>query len=460
MSPAPAAVEKIWEPARSALTSLLLRHNHAPVLAPDDALRRILDALGDVAPLPPERVPLHAALGRALAEDVRAPRALPPFDASTVDGYAFRAADAIAPGARLPVAFEVFAGASQIPALLPGACARVFTGAPLPAGADCVEMQEEVKRRRGTAELTRAGERGRFLRRAGSDVASGAVALARGTVVDPGAIGLAAAVGRAELLVHRRPRVAILATGDELVPVGEVPGPGRIVDSNSHALAAACIEAGAEPALLPVARDDEASLATALAAARGCDVLLTLGGVSVGERDLVRGALERAGARLDFWRVAIRPGKPMTFGRWGAAAVFGLPGNPVSALVTFEVFARPALRALAGLRGNGRTTVEVRLATAQRKVPELTYFLRVRLREQDGEIWAEPLPSQSSGDLSSATGFDALAVLPAGADALRRGARVQAMVLCANAHPIGAASHTQRQARTSPRGGVKQASRR
>ena len=430
------------------------------MLAPDDALRRILDALGDVAPLPPERVALHAALGRALAEDVRAPRALPPFDASTVDGYAFRAVDAAAPGARLPVAFEVFAGAAQVPALPPGACARVFTGAPLPAGADCVEMQEEVKRRRGTAELARAGERDRFLRRAGSDVAPDAVALARGAVVDPGAVGLAAAVGRAELLVHRRPRVAILATGDELVPVGEVPGPGRIIDSNSHALAAACVEAGAEPALLPVARDDDASLARALAAARGCDVLLTLGGVSVGERDLVRGALERAGARLDFWRVAIRPGKPMTFGRWGAAAVFGLPGNPVSALVTFEVFARPALRALAGLGGSGRTMVDARLATAQRKAAGLTYFLRVRLREEGGEVWAEPLRSQSSGDLSSATGFDAPAMLPPRADALRRGARVKAIVLCANTYPVGAIDHAQRQGTTSPRGVVKQASRR
>jgi molybdopterin molybdotransferase len=385
---------------------------------------------------------------------------LPPFDASTVDGYAFRAADAPAPGARLPVAFEIFAGAPEVPALPPGTCARVFTGAPLPAGADCVEMQEEVKRRRGDAELARGGERGRFLRRAGSDVAAGGVALAVRTVVDPGAIGLAAAVGRAELLVHRRPRVAILTTGDELVPLGEVPGPGRIVDSNSHALAAACTESGGDPVLLPVARDDEASLASALAAARGCDVLLTLGGVSVGERDLVRGALERAGARLDFWRVAIRPGKPMTFGRWGTTAVFGLPGNPVSALVTFEVFARPALRALAGLAGTGRASVDVRLGTPQKKVAGLTYFLRVRLREEDGDTWADPLASQSSGDLSSATGFDALAVLPPDVDALRRGARVKAILLRASAHPARSAARTQGRPATPPRGTAKQASRR
>ncbi|HET7753519.1 MAG TPA: gephyrin-like molybdotransferase Glp [Anaeromyxobacteraceae bacterium] len=434
------------------------------MLAPDEALTRILEVLDDLAPLPPVRVPLQAALGRALAEDLAATRSLPPFDASTVDGYAFRASDAPAAGARLPVAFEVFAGDAEVRALPPGACARVFTGAPLPAGADCVEMQEEVKRRRDVAELARAGERGRFRRAAGSDVSAGEVALARGAVVDPGAVGLAAALGRAELLVHRRPRVAILATGDELVRLGEAPGPGGIIDSNSHALAAACVEAGAEPLLLPLARDTEASLADALAAARGCDVLLTLGGVSVGERDLVRAALESAGAQLDFWRVAIRPGKPMTFGRWGATAVFGLPGNPVSALVTFEVFARPALRALAGLSGTGRTAVEARLAAAQQKVVGLTYFLRVRLREEGAEVWAEPLPSQSSGDLSSGTGFDALAVLPPDVEALRRGARVKAIVLRAGAHPRDSMTQTQRRVANasarSPRVSPKRASRR
>jgi molybdopterin molybdotransferase len=430
------------------------------VLAPDDALRRILEGLADVSPLPPERVPLEAALGRALAEDVRAARPLPPFDASTVDGYAFRAADATAAGARLPVALEVFAGAGDVAPLPDGACARIFTGAPLPPGADCVEMQEEVTRRRGVAVLSRPGERGRFLRRAGSDVASGAVALPSGTVVDPGAVGLAAGLGRSELLVRRRPRVAILATGDELVPLGEVPAPGRIVDSNSHAISAACRDAGAEPVLLPVARDDEDSLATALAATRGCDVLLTLGGVSVGERDLVRGALERAGARLDFWKVAIRPGKPMTFGRWGAMAVFGLPGNPVSALVTFEVFARPALRALAGLAGSGRATVDARLGAATKKMVGLTYFLRVRLREHGRDTWADPLASQSSGDLSSATGFDALAILPPDADALRHGARVRAIVVRAGVHVGATPTRTRRQVGSPRRGSLKQASRR
>jgi molybdopterin molybdotransferase len=208
-----------------------------------------------------------------------------------------------------------------------------------------------------------------------------------------------------------------------------VPAPGEIIDSNSHALAAACVEAGAEPVLLPLARDERASLRAALRAARGFDVLLTSGGVSVGERDLVRSALETAGARLDFWKVAIRPGKPLAFGRWGRTAVFGLPGNPASAWVTFEIFVRPALRLLAGLSGTGRTVLPARLSRAQEKPRGLTTYLRVRAQVSRGEIWLDPLPTQQSGHLSSLVGVDALAVLPPRPGRLARGARVPAVLL-------------------------------
>jgi len=401
------------------------------VLDPAEALRRVLDSLADVAPLAPERVPFRAALGRTLAEDVLAERSLPPFDNSQMDGYALRAADAPRPGARLPVAFEVAAGAGQPSVLPPGSCARVFTGAPLPQGADCVEMQEEVECRPGRAEarFRRAALLGRFVRRAGYDVARGSAPLRRGAQVDPGAVGLAAALGRTELLVHRRARVAILATGDELVPVDRLAGPGQIQDSNSHALAAACADAGADPVLLPLAGDDRRALRRALSGARGCDVLVTTGGVSVGDRDLTRAVLESMGTRIDFWRVAMRPGKPVTFGRWGRTAVFGLPGNPVSALVTFELFVRPALRALAGLAGPSRPVLPARLGSAQEKEPGLTCYLRARSRREGAALWVDPLGNQSSGALTSATGFDALAVLPSGATRLRRGALVEAILL-------------------------------
>ncbi len=399
------------------------------VLTPAAARARVLAALDDVAPLPGERVPLAAAAGRALAEDLVAEADLPASDASTMDGYALRAADVRAPGTRLPVAFEVFAGRPAAGALPPGACCRIFTGGLLPEGADCVEQQEEVRRSGRAAVFARAGERGRFVRRRGSDLAAGAVALPAGALVDAGAIGLAAGLGRGELLVRRRPRVGVLPTGDELVPVGRVPGPGQIVESNGHALAAAVREAGGEPVVLPIARDDAASLKRAIDAARGLDVLVTIGGVSVGARDLVRAALDRAGARLDFWRVAMRPGKPFTFGRWDRTAVFGLPGNPARALVTFELFVRPALRAMAGLPGTGRLRVTARLASAQEKPPALEVYLRARIVRRGRNLVAEPLRTQVSGNLSSTAGHDALAVLPAGRARAKRGAEVDVILL-------------------------------
>ncbi len=399
------------------------------MLAPGAAQSRILAALSDVAPLPAERVPLADGLGRALAEELVAGQDLPAFDASTMDGYALRAADAPRAGARLPVAFEVFAGRPAPGPLPRGACCRIFTGAPLPAGADAVEQQEHVRRAGRAAVFARPAERRRFVRRRGSDVAAGQVALGAGAVLDPGSLALAAGLGSAEVLVHRRPRVVLLPTGDEVVPLGRIPLPGQIMETNGHALAAAAREAGAEPLLLPAARDDSAALRRALAAAEGADALVTTGGVSVGKRDLVRAALADAGARLDFWRVAMRPGKPFTFGRWGRTAVFGLPGNPVSALVTFELFVRPALRVLAGLPGSGRLRVAARLAVAQEKPRELEVYLRARLRVARGGLVLVPLRSQSSGDLSSAAGHDALAVLPAGRSHLARGASVDAIVL-------------------------------
>lgn len=399
------------------------------VLTPDAARARILAALAPLAPLPGERVPLVEALSRALAEDLVPDRPLPAFDAATMDGYALRASDAPRPGARLPIAYEVFAGRPAPRPLPPGACCRIFTGAPMPEGADAVEMQEEVRRAGRGAVFLRAAEAGRFVRSRGSDLAAGAVALRAGAVVDAGTVGLAAGIGRTELLVHRSPRVAILPTGDELVPPGRLPGPGQLVESNGLALAAAVREAGGAPVVLPACGDEAGDLARALEQARGLDALVTVGGVSVGDRDLVRGALEAAGARLGFWRVAMRPGKPFAFGLWDRTAVFGLPGNPASALVTFELFVRPALRALAGLPGDGRLTVRARLATAQEKPGGLTVFLRCRVRGGGPELRLEPLPTQASGSLSSIAGHDALAVLPAGRARLARGARVAAILL-------------------------------
>ena len=401
-----------------------------PVLTPEKAKRRILLALAGRT-LPSERTPLEKALGRALSASLVAQDDLPPFAASTMDGYAVRSADATSGGIRLPVRFQVFAG-GRPPSLRAGECCRITTGAPLPRGADAVEKQEEVRRDGRYAVFRRAVSAGQFVRARGSDLAAGEVALEAGTLLDPAATGLAAALGHRHVLVHRRPRVVILPTGDELVRPGRRLRPGQIRESNGVALVAAVREAGGEARALPAARDEEGSLSRALRSAEGADVLLTVGGVSVGERDLVRAALRRAGARLSFWRVAIRPGKPFTFGFWGRTVVFGLPGNPASALVTFELFVRPALRALSGLGGDGRVWTWVRLKESQDKPAELSVYLRVRLLVPPavpGLPLAEPLRTQRSGDLTSLAGADALAVLPAGRGRYRKGAAVRAVLL-------------------------------
>lgn len=290
-------------------------------------------------------------------------------------------------------------------------------------------MQERVARDGAVAVFERPAEAGRFVRPVGDDVAAGAVALPAGAVLDPGAIGLAASLGLMTVRVHRRPVVALLPTGDEVVPLGRRPGPGQIVESNALALAAAVRDAGGVARRLPIARDDRAVLRAALARGRRADVLVTTGGVSVGERDLVREALEAAGARLDFWRVAMRPGKPLAFGRLGRTLIFGLPGNPASALTTFELFARPAIRALAALPPAGRVVIRGRLAAAQEKPPELTVYLRVQAIRRGGALELHPLRTQVSGNLTSSAAVGALAVLPAGRRHLPVGALVDAILL-------------------------------
>ncbi|HVO20562.1 MAG TPA: gephyrin-like molybdotransferase Glp [Anaeromyxobacter sp.] len=406
------------------------------MLSPETALARILAAVSRQEAPATEPVALREASWRTLAEDLLTPEDVPPFAVATMDGYALRAADARAPGARLPVAFEVFAGSASARSLPRGGCCRIFTGAVLPEGADAVEQQEVVRRQGRAARFGRAVPAGQFVRPRGSDLRAGEIALPAGTVLDPPAVALAAKLGRVVLRVRRRPRAVILPTGDELVPPGRTPRPGQIRESNGLALAAAVREAGGEARVLPPVRDRAGSLERALRAVRGADLLLTVGGVSVGERDLVRGALARAGARLHFWRVAIRPGKPFTFGVWDRMPVFGLPGNPASALVTFEVFVRPALRALQGLAGDGRLHAWVRLDRDHEKPRDLTVFVRARLGPRPrgpGLPWAEPLRTQKSGDLSSLLGADALVVLPAGKARFRRGQAAVARVLRAPA---------------------------
>lgn len=328
------------------------------MIAFDEALGRLL-ALAQA--LPVERLAVMRAVGRTLVEPLAALRTQPPFVASAMDGYAIRAADL--PGPWI-VTGEAAAGAAPGLRLGQGEAARIFTGAPLPEGADVVLIQEDAAREGGTLRL--AGPRpapGENVRAAGGDFRAGDGLVAAGVPLTPAQLGLAASGGHGALTVRRRPMVALLATGDELAPPGEEPGPGGIAESIRPALAA-LLSPLADVRDLGIARDDSGALNDAIARARGADVLVTVGGASVGDRDLVRPALAAAGGDITFWKVAIRPGKPMLAGRLGAAVVLGLPGNPASAFVTAQLFLLPVVRRLAGWAEPGPVFGHARLTAA------------------------------------------------------------------------------------------------
>ena len=389
----------------------------------DEALRRILSS----APLlASERIGLALAAGRVLAEDLRAHSPLPSFDYSAMDGYAL-ARDSLAGDGPwlLPVRGESRAGALA-PVLEPGTTCRIFTGAPLPAGSDAVVMQEEVTREGDAARFTAQPNPGAHIRRRGEDLAEGAVALGSGTRLTPFRIGLAAAVDRSELLVTRQPRVTILCTGEELRSPGAPAVPGSIPDSNGPSLAALAASAGGLPIIAPRTGDTlDATEAAIRAALRGSDLLLTVGGVSVGEHDLVRAALARVGAELEFWKVRIRPGKPLAFGRLGDTLILGLPGNPVSAQLTFALFGMPLLRAMQGDQRALPPRGSARLTTALRQKPGRTGFYRARL---EGE-WAITEQNQASGSTVSLAHADALLILPEESAGLDAGESVEVIRL-------------------------------
>ena len=361
-----------------------------------------------------ERVPLAEALGRVLVEPrVVAAVDVPPFANSAMDGFALRAADA--PGT-LRVVGEVSAGAGELPTVEPGTAVRIMTGAPIPPGADTVVPLEEATESAGIVSIPEPTLSGRHVRAAAHDTRAGEeICIDDG--LTPAKIGVLASIGIGEVAVRRRPVVAILSTGNELVGPGEPLGPGQIHDANSAALAAAVVDAGGVPLLLPRLRDEAWPIESALAgAARDADLVVTSGGVSVGQHDYVRAVLERSGS-LDFWRIAVQPGKPLAVGALGGATVIGLPGNPVSALVTFELFVRPVIRAMQGLAGDGRLHVRAVPTERMSKDPARRAFLRVGVWREDGDIHARPAGGQLSSQLRPLADGNALLIVPEGADA-------------------------------------------
>jgi molybdopterin molybdotransferase len=371
--------------------------------------------LAGVEPLPEETVALNAAHHRVLARDVAALRTQPPRAMSAMDGYAVRSADASAVAARLKVIGEVAAGRPFEKIVGKGEAVRIFTGGVIPEGADAVIIQEDTVVEGGGITITEAAVPGRHIRPAGVDFRKGDVLLARGTRLTDRDLSLAAGMNYAELPVRRRPKVAILATGDELVMPGSAPGPGQIVYSNGYALRALARQEGAETIDLGIAADTVEATTLGIRRARdsGADILITMGGASVGDHDLVKQSLEAEGVTMAFWRIAMRPGKPMMHGRLGAMRVIGLPGNPVSSYVCGFLFLVPLIRASSG-RADVHHAHETALLGRDVAANDLREdYLRARLEvRKNGDLIATPVDHQDSSLLANLAAAGALVIRP------------------------------------------------
>ena len=401
-----------------------MRVSTYPLIDADEAARIVLD---HTPLLGVERVTLREAFGRVLAEDLIGDAPLPPFRSSAVDGYAVRAADA---GKTLRVLGESAAGRPFDGSVAPGTAARILTGGAVPDGADVVVMVEDVRVTDQAVTVPEGLKPGTNFHKVGADLRAGDRILTAGSELGAAEIGVAAATGHATVPVRRRPRIALMSTGDELVEVGAKAGPGQIPDSNRWALLAALREAGADVQVLGIAPDQPDPLRSVVVEAlRDADALVTSGGVSVGTHDLVKPLLQSLGT-VYIGRVKLKPGKPFTFATLpGDKVAFGLPGFPVSSLVTFEVFVRPALRKMQGFAHLQRPTLSVRLGYDARPTAERTEYQRVTLHREGGQLVADTTGSQSSSRLMSLAGAHALVKVPAGDRVLEKGSIVEAMIL-------------------------------
>ena len=402
-----------------------------PMLSVEDALGRVLAAF---EPLPPERVPVLETLGQVLAEDIYADMDIPPLTNTAMDGYAVQAADTAGASpeqpVRLRIVYDLAAGYTTDVAVTPGTAIRIMTGAPLPPGADAVVRFEDTERDGEWVHIFKGVPVGKNVRQAGEDVQKGALILPRGTEIRPQEVGMLAALGHKEAWGHRRPRVAILSTGDEVIEVDAPWRPGKIRDANSYSNAAQVVRYGGVPLLLGIARDDVAELTAKIRAGleQGADLFLTSGGVSVGDFDVVKTVLAAEG-EMGFWRVRMKPGKPLAFGHIQSIPLLGLPGNPVSAMVSFELFARPAILKMLGKTRLAKPTVEATLLDEIRRKDNRRHYLRVMLEKRDGGYFARLTGDQGSGILLSMVKAQGLAIIPEDADHLPAGARVQVMML-------------------------------
>ncbi len=382
------------------------------MISVQEALQTILDSC---RPLGLEKVNILETCGRVIGEDVFAPRSIPSADNSAMDGYAVRFADTKGATAVRPVELKVIetiaAGAAPKKTVKTGQAARIMTGAVIPKGADAVVRREDTDEKRKTVLIKVAVPKDLDIRFAGEDVQKGERVITAGSLLHPGHVGMLAALGKAFVLVYSRPHVAILSTGDELVDIETDPAPGKIVNSNSYSLAAQVLSCGGIPILSGIIRDKKADLACAFQTARRADVILSSGGVSMGDYDFVKDVMGDIGNAMRFWQVAMRPGKPLAFGSIDATPLFGLPGNPVSAMVSFEQFVRPYLLKMQGHKQLFRPTARVVSAQTIEKKTGLKHFLRAVVENKNGRLIARLTGEQGSGILKSMVEANAFIVL-------------------------------------------------
>jgi molybdopterin molybdotransferase len=394
------------------------------MLTYEEARRTVISEVSArLGPRPSERIAIDEALGRILAQEIRSDRAYPPFDRSTRDGYAVRAAEA-APGVTLRSVGEIKAGDEVRSSLAPDTCVQIMTGAAVPPGGDAVVMIEFTERSGDQVGFTRQTRPGQNIVPRGSEAAANQSLLSHGTRLGYAELAIAAQVGATELVCYPRPRVAILSTGDEVVAIDRTPGPFQIRNSNGVSLAAQARLSGAEPILLGNAPDLTEALQAKISEGLAADILVLSGGVSMGKYDLVEAVLKALGAEFYFDAVAIRPGKPAVFGRCGETFVFGLPGNPVSTMVTFELFVTAAIDLFSGAPARDLPFLDACLAEPLNEKPGLTHFLPARLGWKGSEPWVRALNWQGSGDIAALAQANCFLVVPADRDHIASGDHV------------------------------------
>lgn len=400
------------------------------MIAVEQALREILE---QVPVLGLEKVDILEALGRVLGEDVRAPRNIPPQDNSAMDGFAVNSEDTLGATAENPLFFDIVEDipAGHMPQKIVGfaEAARIMTGASIPRGADAVVKVEDTEMEDGRVKFRSPVRKGENVRRSGEDVRMDEIVLTRGRKIRPAEIGMLASLGRSFVSVHQKPLVAVLATGNELADVDGILSPATIVSSNSYSLSAQVIEAGGIPLILGIAKDRKEDMKDKYRQALRADIIISSAGVSVGDYDLVKDVIQELGTDIRFWKVAMRPGRPLVFGTMGGKPIFGLPGNPVSSMISFEQFVRPSIRKMTGHTNLFRRTLQAALEEGVDKVAGLRFFLRGVVRKMDGKYVVSTTGEQGSGILKSMVLANGIIVLPEEGTKVPRGTAVTVQVL-------------------------------